>query len=102
MLLLQILNLPNVLEKEHSFTVQKQLEMIVNCLYDVDIKTKSNLLISVLDDCGAAGETKPEGYSVDDHWRKLVMEIYYNHIISTVKASEIIINLSSVLTLGRF
>ncbi|XP_052100653.1 antiviral innate immune response receptor RIG-I-like isoform X2 [Mytilus californianus] len=158
--------LPKVLEKEHSFTVQEQMKMIVNGLCNVDIKTKPLSQISknhgllteadvqdieteclnqeekaaliVLidrivtpppdewydefltclceaghqeavkrmkqeskpqDDCGAAGETKPEGYSVDDHWRKLVMELFYNYLISSVKASEILINLSAVFSL---
>ncbi|CAC5422566.1 unnamed protein product [Mytilus coruscus] len=141
--------LPKVLEKEHSFTVQEQMKMIVNGLCNVDIKTKplsqiaknhgllteadvqdieteclnqeeKAALIVLIDrivtpppnewydefltclyDCGAAGETKPEGYLVDDHWRKLVMELFYNYLISSVKASEILINLSSVFSLVR-
>ncbi|XP_071167740.1 ATP-dependent RNA helicase DHX58-like isoform X2 [Mytilus edulis] len=53
------------------------------------------------DDCGAVGETKPEGYAFDDHWRKLIMELFYNHLISSVKASEILINLTSVFSIDE-
>lgn len=45
---------------------------------------------------GATANTKLENYSMDDHWRKLIMELFYQTITSCVRASEIVVNLSSV------
>ncbi|XP_063433392.1 antiviral innate immune response receptor RIG-I-like isoform X1 [Mytilus trossulus] len=53
------------------------------------------------DDCGAVEATKPDDYSTDVHWRKLIMELFYNNLITSVKASEILINLSSVFNLDE-